>query len=559
MKIIFFKLTAGQKDALSQYLGNRAELRSIDNEAELINELPNLHGHVAIAIAKSESETTKKVEEEIMNRSSISIVEVDNGDKWQQQIDLFMELDLLGGELSLSADEDLSLSLDADDSFEEVHTEREDDLSFSDVGEDLSLSLGGEDSFEEAQSERADDLSFNDTGLDSLELSLGGDSLEEDEELQESPDMGGLSFDDESDEGGLSLSLASEEVSEEDDLSLGSDELDNDLSDDSLSLSFEGDLVDDSEDEPPMVTQEMSKSSLNIADLSNESDDNDGLVMISDESDEDNLEDPFQIDSDGQSERDEDDDDDISIEDIEAILEQPPAEIHEAEDFLSLDTPLTEELPDFSEPVVAASAPSEQVLDQYSETIKQLREDRERFLLRVEELEIEKEKEKRRQLSLEAELEEKKIEIALTKRRFADDYEKMKAKLATLEQKEQQIKEKNFELSKEFEKLNKKAYLDLKKIQLREQELDNQLGLLKTDTDSQIRNRDIIILDLKRKIDVLEFDIEQSWKHEKAAKKEKLILQNKIDRLIVSLRNVVENVDEDDIDDFLKNDSHSKK
>ena len=60
----------------------------------------------------------------------------------------------------------------------------------------------------------------------------------------------------------------------------------------------------------------------------------------------------------------------------------------------------------------------------------------------------------------------------------------------------------------EYENLNRKVRVDITKVKSRENELEGKLEMLRSDADIQIRNRDQKILELKRKIDTLEFDNE---------------------------------------------------
>ncbi len=62
--------------------------------------------------------------------------------------------------------------------------------------------------------------------------------------------------------------------------------------------------------------------------------------------------------------------------------------------------------------------------------------------------------------------------------------------------------------SEEVTKIKDRVRVDIRRIRVREKELENQLEVLKKDSSSLIQARDEKVLDLKRKIDLLEFNME---------------------------------------------------
>ncbi len=64
-------------------------------------------------------------------------------------------------------------------------------------------------------------------------------------------------------------------------------------------------------------------------------------------------------------------------------------------------------------------------------------------------------------------------------------------------------------LSGKVEELEMRLATDLKKIRVRERELENRLEIMKMEGAAVIRNKDEIILDLKRRIDQMNLDVEQ--------------------------------------------------
>ena len=178
-------------------------------------------------------------------------------------------------------------------------------------------------------------------------------------------------------------------------------------------------------------------------------------------------------------------------------------------------------------------------LNRLAATISHLRDDRQTLVEKIEELERLHELDKRENLNLKSELEEKKIEISIIKKRFSQQLEEMKYSQQLLEEKKRLLEEKNSSFQKEYERLNHKVQIDIKKVQQREKELENQLDLLKVDAETQVRNRDNKILDLKRKIDSLEFDLEQLSLKENRNRDDKFEVEEKMDKLMKTLRSAI--------------------
>ncbi len=146
------------------------------------------------------------------------------------------------------------------------------------------------------------------------------------------------------------------------------------------------------------------------------------------------------------------------------------------------------------------------------------------------------------------ELEEIKIELKILKKRYSDEIDTLKNSLRMAEEKKDVYKEKNSLLKKEFERLNQKVLIDLNKIQEREKLLENQVEMLKLDAGSQIDSRDRKILELKRKIDILEFDMDTISSKDKKVVEEKYLLENKLEKAIKTLREAIEVLEVEEID-----------
>jgi hypothetical protein len=178
-------------------------------------------------------------------------------------------------------------------------------------------------------------------------------------------------------------------------------------------------------------------------------------------------------------------------------------------------------------------------LGRLAATISHLRDDRHSLVDKIETLERQHELDKRENLNLKSELEEKKIEISIIKKRFSQQLDEMKYNQQLLEEKKRLLEEKNSSFQKEYERLNHKVQIDIKKVQQREKELENQLDLLKVDAETQVRNRDNKILELKRKIDSLEFDLEQLSQKENRNRDDRFEVEEKMDKLMKTLRSAI--------------------
>ncbi|MFZ4714155.1 MAG: hypothetical protein ACOYL6_10600 [Bacteriovoracaceae bacterium] len=181
-----------------------------------------------------------------------------------------------------------------------------------------------------------------------------------------------------------------------------------------------------------------------------------------------------------------------------------------------------------------------------SSTIRGLRDDRQQLLDKINKLEEEKKYTQQDNITMKAELDEKKIEVSLIKKRHNDDLNHLRYQLNLTEDKRVMLEEKNRLLRQEFDKLASKVRVDFNKIQAREKELENQLELLKSDSEVQIRNRDSKIMDLKRKIDTLEFDMENIVIKENQSRNLQGELESKLDKTIKTLRNAINSLESED-------------
>ncbi len=187
----------------------------------------------------------------------------------------------------------------------------------------------------------------------------------------------------------------------------------------------------------------------------------------------------------------------------------------------------------------------EEELIRLGETISSLRSDREQLMNRIQELENQKSNEKKDFLSLRAELDEKKIEIAIVKKRFSKQIEDLNVKLDMVESRKDVLFEQNKKYEEEFDKIRRENKTDLNKVRHRERELEERLELLRNDADIQIQNRDHKILELKRRIDTLEFDIENAQIKERKSVDDQQVLEDKMSKVIQTLRSAIGDLEDD--------------
>ncbi|MFL5784240.1 MAG: hypothetical protein ACJ76H_06520 [Bacteriovoracaceae bacterium] len=186
-------------------------------------------------------------------------------------------------------------------------------------------------------------------------------------------------------------------------------------------------------------------------------------------------------------------------------------------------------------------------LERMQATLSNLRSDREELLAKIQNLEEEKLLHNRQTLSLRAELDEKKIELSIVRKKLNEDISELKDRVRLEEERRLILEEKNRVLREEVEKSAQKNRIDVKKVQLHERELEQRLELLKADAETQIRNRDLKILELKRKIDAMEFDMESIQTQEKRTVESRFELEDKLEKAIKTLRGAI-SVLEDETD-----------
>ncbi|WP_408099133.1 hypothetical protein ACJVC5_09495 [Peredibacter sp. HCB2-198] len=442
------------------------------------------------------------------------------------------ELSFDDGELEISIGEEEVSSAPAADDGLELSLEEEDGLSLSDGSDDLNLS-------ESSEQEQYGDLSLDAEEGEELslgeeegeELSLGEDdgealSLSEEEPME---NIGELSFDEEVPAlGELSLSEEGpgDELNLSDDigeaaLDLG-DDVSLDLGGDDLEASLsldDGEMSDDAMAKLKEIDEIMDFDASQVAIRSNP-------LQGPEESslDEPLVSDDLNLDSINFSS-----DEGVSLSEEEAE-EKPKKKKKEA---------APREARDFGQDLKEISGAYSGEMERMQATISNLRSDREELLAKIQKLEEDKVLQNRQTLSLRAELDEKKIELTIIRKKLNEEITELKDRLKLFDEKRLIMEEKNRILAQELDKAAQKNKIDVKKVQLRERELEQRLELLKADAETQIRNRDLKILELKRKIDAMEFDMESISMQEKRSVESRFELEDKLEKAIKTLRNAI--------------------
>ncbi|GAB4010257.1 MAG: hypothetical protein Fur0010_02550 [Bdellovibrio sp.] len=188
-------------------------------------------------------------------------------------------------------------------------------------------------------------------------------------------------------------------------------------------------------------------------------------------------------------------------------------------------------------------------------TIRQLREEREKLLAEIKHLKVQNKELEQENIGLRAEIDDAKVEITILKRRQADEVDELKYRLKLSEEKRQVVEEKNKHAQKEIERLEGKLRLDIGQVKQREKELEAKLELVTMDSDAQVKTRDMKILELKRKIDQLEFNMENAIIREQKSREDKIKLEDRLQRIMKTLRGSIQLLEDDmnpDVSNLIK-------
>lgn len=185
-------------------------------------------------------------------------------------------------------------------------------------------------------------------------------------------------------------------------------------------------------------------------------------------------------------------------------------------------------------------------LERLQATLNHLRADRDELLKKIEVLEEDKLIQNRHVLGMRAELDEKKIEVQLLKKRMLEEGQDLKYQLELEQERRKLAEERAKAYQLEVQTLQQKVKMEVKKVSSREKELEQKLELLKSDAETQIRHRDLKILELKRRIDAMEFDLDAMNANEQKSAGDKQELEGKLDKAIKTLRMAIGILETDD-------------
>jgi hypothetical protein len=192
----------------------------------------------------------------------------------------------------------------------------------------------------------------------------------------------------------------------------------------------------------------------------------------------------------------------------------------------------------------------------YQATIRALREERDDILATVKNSKSEYKELLQDNLTLKANLDEAKIEITILRKRQMVELEDIKYRLGMSEEKKAMADERARQADLRREKLEQKVRIDFNQVKQREKELESKLELLTMDVDSQVQSRDQKILELRRKIDALEFNMENTSIKEQKSHEDKRKLEDRLNKIMKTLRNSIKNLEEDI--DLVQEDDHLK-
>ena len=178
-------------------------------------------------------------------------------------------------------------------------------------------------------------------------------------------------------------------------------------------------------------------------------------------------------------------------------------------------------------------------------TIRLLREERDEILGQIKFLKNENRQLEQDNLTLIAALDESKLEVSILRKRHLVELEDIKYHFALNEEKKIMAEEKARLAEAKREKLEQRVRIDFNQVKQREKELETKLEMLTIDVDSQVQSRDHKILELRRKIDSLEFNMENVSIKEHKSQDDKRKLEDKLNKIIKTLRHSIKNLEED--------------
>lgn len=189
---------------------------------------------------------------------------------------------------------------------------------------------------------------------------------------------------------------------------------------------------------------------------------------------------------------------------------------------------------------------TDEQLIKLTETIKFLRHDRDMLERKLETIEDGQLSERRNFQLYKSQLEEKNIEIDIMQKRHTKQVEKLQKSLDAANKQKEILIEKNRQIISSVEESHSKKEYDLNRVRKREIELENKLEMLKADTKIQLKTREDKIIELKRRIDTLEFDMNTIQNQESRSLIKRTQLEGKLDSVIGTLRDAIEDLENKD-------------
>jgi chromosome segregation ATPase len=177
--------------------------------------------------------------------------------------------------------------------------------------------------------------------------------------------------------------------------------------------------------------------------------------------------------------------------------------------------------------------------------VREMRADREDLLKQIHNSQKDLKIQVQSNLTYRSEVEDGKVELNILKKRHSEEVEELKHQVRMSEHKKLEYEEKVKNYQKEFDRLGQKVQFEVSHVKKREKELETKLELLVMDSQAQIQSRDNKTLELKRKIDALEFNMENLSIQEAKAREDKIILEDKLNKIMKNLRGSIKVIESD--------------
>ncbi len=145
-----------------------------------------------------------------------------------------------------------------------------------------------------------------------------------------------------------------------------------------------------------------------------------------------------------------------------------------------------------------------------------------------------------------------KIKATILEKRSDKQTNKLVEKIEYLEEKSRILKDQMDDLKAKNKDLSKKNVFDHKRVKLKEDALKEKIELIKDDVASQIQNRERRIVNLKRKIDLLEFDLKDSVAREKTYLEKISVLEEKLYSLKKAIGASLDDLEYDELEKLKK-------